>query len=91
MPEEHKQIAMAAVGAMNIFAGILSTLQNFLRYAELMELCIDCLRCNGQNLVIMCSGRASPQIQKTQIKPRFLEKASRAEYDRLIETISHYR
>ena len=32
VPEENKQIAMAAVGSVNIFAGILSTLQNFLRY-----------------------------------------------------------
>ena len=37
VPEEHKQVAMACVGGVNIFAGILSTLQNFLRYAELME------------------------------------------------------
>ena len=37
VPEEHKQMAMACVGGVNIFAGILSTLQNFLRYAELME------------------------------------------------------
>ena len=35
--KEKKQLAMAAVGSVNIFAGILSTLQNFLRYAELME------------------------------------------------------
>ena len=34
VPEEHKQMAMACVGGVNIFAGILSTLQNFLRYAE---------------------------------------------------------
>ena len=37
VPEEHKKTAMAAVGGVNIFAGIISTLQNFLRYAELME------------------------------------------------------
>ena len=37
VPEEYKQMAMACVGGVNIFAGILSTLQNFLRYAELME------------------------------------------------------
>ena len=34
VPEEKKQLAMAAVGSVNIFAGILSTLQNFLRYAN---------------------------------------------------------
>ena len=37
VPEDHKKVAMAGVGAVNIFAGILSTLLNFLRYAELME------------------------------------------------------
>jgi len=37
VPEENKQIAMACVGGVNILAGIISTLQNFLRYAELME------------------------------------------------------
>ena len=37
VPDESKPLAMATVGSVNIFAGILSTLQNFLRYAELME------------------------------------------------------
>ena len=37
VPEEHKKVAMAGVGGVNILAGIISTLQNFLRYAELME------------------------------------------------------
>ena len=37
VPAEHKKTAMAAVGGVNILAGIISTLQNFLRYAELME------------------------------------------------------
>ena len=37
VPEERKKMAMGIVGGVNIFAGILSTLQNFLRYAELME------------------------------------------------------
>ena len=41
VPPENKQIAMAAVGSVNIFAGILSTLQNFLRYAELLESQLD--------------------------------------------------
>ena len=36
VPAEQK-MAMGIVGGINIFAGILSTLQNFLRYAELME------------------------------------------------------
>jgi len=37
VPEESKKLAMGIVGGVNIFAGIISTLQNFLRYAELME------------------------------------------------------
>ena len=31
IPEEQKKMAMGIVGGINIFAGILSTLQNFLR------------------------------------------------------------
>jgi len=37
VPEGHKKVAMACVGGVNILAGIITTLQNFLRYAELME------------------------------------------------------
>lgn len=37
VPQDYKKTAMGCVGGVNIFAGILSTLQNFLRYAELME------------------------------------------------------
>ncbi len=35
--EKNKSMASAIVGGVNIFAGILSTLQNFLKVAELME------------------------------------------------------
>ena len=37
VPEEHKKTAMAAVGGVNILAGIISAFKTFLRYAELME------------------------------------------------------
>ena len=37
VPAENKSIASAIVGGVNIFAGIISTLQNFLKVAELME------------------------------------------------------
>ena len=37
VPTESKSIASAIVGGVNIFAGIISTLQNFLKVAELME------------------------------------------------------
>ena len=35
--QESKSLASAIVGGVNIFAGIVSTLQNFLKVAELME------------------------------------------------------
>lgn len=37
VPESNQSTAQAIVGGINIFAGILSTLQNFLKVAELME------------------------------------------------------
>lgn len=37
IPEDSHEAAQAIVGGVNIFAGILSTLQNFLKVAELME------------------------------------------------------
>ena len=83
VPEEHKQIAMACVGGVNIFAGILSTLQNFLRYAELMEshrLCEVQWSKFGRNIEVELA------LDPKRRKPAndFL-KVCRAEYDRLIE------
>jgi len=83
VPDEHKQIAMACVGGVNIFAGILSTLQNFLRYAELMEshrLCEIQWSKFGRNIAVELA------LDPKRRKPAndFL-KVSRAEYDRLIE------
>lgn len=83
VPEENKQIAMAAVGSVNIFAGILSTLQNFLRYAELMEahrLSEVQWSKFGRNIAVELA------LDPKRRKPAhdFL-KVSRAEYDRLIE------
>ena len=37
VPEQYKQLAQISIGAVNIFAGLLSTLHNFLHYAENME------------------------------------------------------
>jgi len=37
VPESGQKTAQAVVGGVNIFAGILSTLQNFLKVAEIME------------------------------------------------------
>ena len=83
VPEEHKQIAMACVGGVNIFAGILSTLENFLRYAELMEshrLCEVQWSKFGRNIAVELA------LDPKRRKPAndFL-KVCRAEYDRLIE------
>ena len=74
---------MGIVGGVNIFAGILSTLQNFLRYAELME----AHRIAGvswgklqRNIAIELALDPKRRVLQTD----FL-KLSRAEYDRLIE------
>ena len=83
VPEENKQIAMAAVGSVNIFAGILSTLQNFLRYAELMEAHrLSELQWSkfGRNIEVELA--LEPKRRKSAHD--FL-KVCRAEYDRLIE------
>lgn len=37
IPKEHQDVAKIVIGSVNIFAGILSTLQNFLKYAECNE------------------------------------------------------
>ena len=83
IPEEKKQLAMAAVGSVNIFAGILSTLQNFLRYAELMEAHrLSELQWSkfGRNIEVELA--LEPKRRKSAHD--FL-KVCRAEYDRLIE------
>ena len=83
VPEERKKMAMGIVGGVNIFAGILSTLQNFLRYAELME----GHRSSGvswskfsRNITVELA------LDEKRRKPAgdFL-KICRAEFDRLIE------
>jgi hypothetical protein len=83
VPEENKQIAMACVGSVNIFAGILSTLQNFLRYAELTEshrLAEVSWSKFGRDISIELA--LDPVRRKPALD--FL-KVCRAEYDRLIE------
>jgi hypothetical protein len=83
VPEEHKQIAMACVGGVNIFAGILSTLQNFLRYAELTE--------GHRNSEVSWSKFSREISVELALSPKMRKPAHdflsvcRAEYDRLIE------
>jgi hypothetical protein len=83
VPDEHKQLAMATVGSINIFAGILSTLQNFLRYAELMEahrLSEVQWSKFGRNIEVELA--LDPKRRKSA---QDFMKICRAEYDRLIE------
>ena len=83
VPREQKQIASAIVGSVNIFAGILSTLQNFLRYAELME----AHRSAGVSWAKLSRDiTVELALDPKRRKPAgdFL-KICRAEYDRLIE------
>ena len=83
VPDAQKKMAMGIVGGVNIFAGIMSTLQNFLRYAELME----SHRSSGvswskfsRNITVELA------LDEKRRKPAgdFL-KTCRAEFDRLIE------
>lgn len=82
--EKNKSTASAIVGGVNIFAGILSTLQNFLKVAELME--------SHRNAGVAWSklGR-NISIELALDKNKHRSKCSdflaicRAEYDRLIE------
>ena len=83
VPEEHKQIAMACVGGVNIFAGVLSTLQNFLRYAELMESHrVSEVSWSKLSRDIAVELTLEPKMRKPAFD--FLN-VCRAEYDRLIE------
>ena len=84
VPPEKKSIASAIVGGVNILAGIISTLQNFLKVAELME----AHRIAGvawgklqRNIAIELALDPSRRIVQTD----FL-KMSRLEYDRLLES-----
>jgi hypothetical protein len=83
VPAESKSIASAIVGGVNIFAGIVSTLQNFLKVAELME---------GHRIAGVSWGKLQRNIAiELALDPsmRVLQtdflKLSRSEYDRLIE------
>lgn len=83
VPSESKSIASAIVGSVNIFAGIISTLQNFLKVAELME---------GHRIAGVSWGKLQRNIaielaldpNRRVLQGDFL-KLCRAEYDRLIE------
>ena len=83
VPAEQKKMAMGIVGGVNIFAGILSTLQNFLRYAELMEahrsISVSWSKF-GRNISV----ELALDTKRRKHAGDFL-KICRAEFDRLIE------
>ena len=76
---------MAIVGSVNISAGILTTLQNYLRYAELMDPTVHVKRCGlnfGRNIEVELAlepGRRKPAEDFMNI--------CRAEYDGLIDNL----
>ena len=83
VPDEHRKMAQLSIGSVNIFAGILTTLQNFLRFAELME--------GHRSSSVLWSKFARNitvelALDEKRRKPAgdFL-KICRAEFDRLIE------
>ncbi len=83
VPPEDKPIASAIVGGVNIFAGILGTLQQFLKVAE----CMESHRSSGvawSKLGRNISIELSLDPKRRQNAHDFL-KICRAEYDRLIE------
>tara|TARA_R110002074_G_scaffold146791_3_gene296865 strand:+ start:194 stop:880 length:687 start_codon:yes stop_codon:yes gene_type:complete len=83
VPVESKHIASAVVGGINIFAGILGTLQNFLKVAETMEahrLSGVSWSKLGRNISIELS-----LDDKRRTPAHDFLKICRAEYDRLIE------
>jgi len=83
VPETNKQLATAVVGGLNLFAGILSTLQNFLKLAENMEASRSSCVAWGKlqrNITI----ELSLHSDRRQNCHDFL-KICRAEYDRLTE------
>ena len=83
IPEKSQSTAQAVVGGVNIFAGILSTLQNFLSVAELME---------GNRIAGVAWSKLGRNISiELAIDPDRRTNCAdflticRAEYDRLIE------
>lgn len=83
VPEHFKQGATAIVGGLNLFAGVLSTLQNFLKVAENMESARN--SCVSWGKLQRCIQiELSLDVNRRQNSHDFL-KICRAEYDRLTE------
>jgi len=83
VPEDAQKIGQAIIGGFNIFAGILGTLQNFLKVAETMESHRSC-GVSWSKLGRSISIELALDPKRRQNAHDFL-KITRAEYDRLIE------
>jgi hypothetical protein len=83
IPKESQQMAQGVVGSVNLFAGILGTLQNFLQVAEQME--------NSRSSSVAWSKLGRNITIELALDPSRRSNAAdflticRAEYDRLIE------
>ena len=83
-PEDWKNSAVMIVGALNLFAGIISTIAQFLKISELNE---------GHRVASIAWGKFSRNLKvelarnpKDRTPVRELMKISKEEYDRLVET-----
>lgn len=82
--EEGQQTGQAAIGGVNIFAGILGTLQSFLKVSEIMEAHrIQGVAWSKLSRTIAIELALDP---KRRQNPHDFLKICRAEYDRLIES-----
>jgi hypothetical protein len=82
VPEDSQKVGQAIIGGVNIFAGILGTLQNFLKVAEQMESHRSAsVSWSKLNRAISIELALDPK--RRQVCHDFL-KITRAEYDRLI-------
>ena len=81
--EEHKESVVVIIGCMSLFAGIITTIYNFLQISELNE---------GHRMATLSWGKyhnnLKTELQKhplDRIEPRLALKMYKDEYDRLIE------
>ena len=83
VPEGYKETAQLTIGAVNIFAGVISTLQSFLRFAENME----SHRVSAQSWSKLARNIQVELVQDPSRRTNAHDfmKVTKSEYDRLIE------
>ena len=83
VPEGYKETAQLTIGAVNIFAGVISTLQSFLRFAENME----SHRVSAQSWSKLARNIQVELVQEPirRTNAHDFMKVTKSEYDRLIE------